>query len=307
VSLGTPPQDAVAVHRALLAVARNRKADFNAILVQYAIERLIDRLSRSVEARRFVLKGAMLFRVWAGELHRPTKDVDFLGFGEATPAAVAEAFRRICAVEAGDGLRFDLDSIATEEIREEQDYGGVRVGVIAYLAHVPITVRIDVGFGDAITPDASQQSFPTLLGHPAANILIYSPETVVAEKVEAMCKFGLVNSRMKDYADIIAISRRFEIGGDVLAQAFRATFERRGTRLPTDVPIGLSREFGADAEKASQWSGFLKRMRIVDMPASLADAVESVEAFILPALHAAAGVRKSPGRWVPGVGWRSAR
>ncbi len=306
-SPGTPPQDAVAVHRGLLAVARDRKADFNAILVQYAIERLIDRLSRSVEARRFVLKGAMLFRVWAGELHRPTKDVDFLGSGEATPAAVAEAFRRICAVEVGDGLRFDLDSIATEEIREEQDYGGVRVGIVAYLAHVPITVRIDVGFGDAITPEASRHSFPTLLGHPAASILIYPPETVVAEKVEAMCKLGLINSRMKDYADIIAISRRFEIGGDVLAQAFRATFERRGTRLPTDVPIGLSREFGADAEKESQWSGFLKRMRIVDRPASLADAVASVEAFTLPALHAAAGVRQSPGRWVPGVGWRSAR
>ena len=242
---GTPPQDAVAVHRGLLAVARNRKADFNAILVQYAIERLIDRLSRSVEARRFVLKGAMLFRVWAGELHRPTKDVDFLGSGEATPAAVAEAFRRICAVEVGDGLRFDLESIMTQEIREEQDYGGVRVGVVAYLAHVPITVRIDVGFGDAITPEASRHSFPTLLGHPAASILTYPPETVVAEKVEAMCKLGLVNSRMKDYADIIAISRRFEIGGDALAQAFRATFERRGTRLPTNVPIGLSREFVA--------------------------------------------------------------
>jgi hypothetical protein len=307
VTPATPPQDAVAVHRGLLSVARDRKADFNAILVQYAIERLIDRLSRSIEARRFVLKGAMLFRVWTGELHRPTKDVDFLGHGEATPSAVAESVRRICAVEVGDGLRFDLDSIATEEIREEQDYGGVRVAVVAYLAHVPITVRIDVGFGDAVTPEASQQSFPTLLGHPAASILIYPPETVVAEKMEAMCKLGLINSRMKDYADIIAISRRFEIGGDVLAQAFRATFERRGMRLPTDVPIGLSREFGADAEKESQWIGFLKRMRIVDMPASLAEAVASVEAFTLPALHAAAGVRPSPGRWVPGVGWRSTR
>lgn len=304
---GIPPRDAVAVHRGLLAVARNRKADFNAILVQYAIERLIDRLSRSDEARRFVLKGAMLFRVWAGELHRPTKDVDFLGSGEATPAAVAEAFRRICTVQVGDGLRFDLDSIATEEIREEQDYGGVRVSVVAYLAHVPITVRIDVGFGDAITPNALQQSFPTLLGHPAASILVYPPETVVAEKVEAMCKLGLINSRMKDYADIIAISRRFEIGGDALTQAFRATFERRGTRLPTDVPIGFSREFRADAGKASQWSGFLTRMRIVDMPASLVDAVTSVEAFTLPALHAAAGVRQSPGLWVPGTGWQATR
>ena len=91
---GTPPRDPITVHRGLLAVARDRKADFNAILVQYAIERLLDRLSRSTEDRRFVLKGAMLFRVWAGELHRPTRDVDFLGYGEALARAFLATFER---------------------------------------------------------------------------------------------------------------------------------------------------------------------------------------------------------------------
>ena len=304
---GTPPQDPVAVHRGLLAIARDQKADFNAILVQYAIERLIDRLSRSAEAQRFVLKGAMLFRMWTGDLRRSTKDVDFLGHGEASPAAVAEALRRIVSVTGGDGLRFDPGSIAAEEIREDQDYGGVRVTVVAYLAHIPITVRIDVGFGDAITPEASRQSFPTLLGHPTATILAYPPESAVAEKVEAMCKLGLINSRMKDYADVIAISQRFEIEGDVLAQAFRATFERRGTRLPTGVPIGLSRVFAADDEKQRQWRAFLGRMRINEIPASLSDAITIVARFALPALHAAEGAGQSPGLWVPASGWKSNR
>lgn len=90
----TPPRDSVAVHRGLLAIARDRNADFNAILVQYAIERLLDRLSRSTEDRRFVLKGAMLFRVWTGELHRPTRDVDFLGYGEALARAFLATFER---------------------------------------------------------------------------------------------------------------------------------------------------------------------------------------------------------------------
>ena len=90
----TPPRDSVAVHRGLLAIARDRNADFNAILVQYAIERLLDRLSRSTEDRRFVLKGAMLFRVWTGELHRPTRDVDFLGYGEALARAFRATFER---------------------------------------------------------------------------------------------------------------------------------------------------------------------------------------------------------------------
>lgn len=303
----TPPRDSVAVHRGLLAIARDRNADFNAILVQYAIERLLDRLSRSTEDRRFVLKGAMLFRVWTGELHRPTRDVDFLGYGEASPTAVADAIRRIVAVEGDDGLRFDPDSIAAEEIREEQDYGGVGVTVVGYLARIPITVRIDVGFGDAITPNASKRLFPTLLGHPAAKILTYPPETVVSEKIEAMCKLGIINSRMKDYGDVIAISRRFEIEGETLARAFRATFERRGTPLPAGVPTGLSRGFGEDDGKRGQWRAFLGRMRIVDMPESLSKAITIVGQFASPALHAAAESGPSPGLWVPASGWRSKR
>ena len=112
---------------------------------------------------------------------------------------------------------------------------------------------------------------------------------------------------MKDYADVIAISQRFEIEGDVLAQAFRATFERRGTRLPTGVPIGLSREFAADDEKQRQWRAFLGRMRINEIPASLSDAITIVARFALPALHAAEGAGQSPGLWVPASGWKSNR
>ncbi len=155
------PSDSAAVHRGLLAIAREHKADFNAILAQYAIERLIARLSRSAESPRFVLKGAMLFRIWTGNLHRPTKDVDFLGHGAPSPAVVADAVRTIISVEIDDGLTFTTESIFAGEIREEQDYAGVRVTVTAYLAHVPITVRIDVGFGDAITPAAAERRFPT--------------------------------------------------------------------------------------------------------------------------------------------------
>ena len=302
-----PPTDPAAVHRGLLAIARNREADFNAILLQYSIERLLDRLSRSVESQRFVLKGAMLFRVWTGELYRPTRDVDFLGHGEASPAAVADALRRIIQVDGNDGLRFDPKTVAAEEIREGQAYGGVSVTVVAYLAHVPITVRIDVGFGDAITPKALRRPFPTLLGHSAATILAYPPETVVAEKVEAMCKLGIINSRMKDFGDLISISRRFEFDGDTLAEAFRATFGRRATPLPTRVPTGLSREFGEDDQKQRQWGAFVARMGIDDMPASLSTVITIVGGFVLPALHAAAGSGQSPGLWMPASGWRPNR
>ncbi|MEY3204743.1 MAG: hypothetical protein RLZZ21_1074 [Planctomycetota bacterium] len=298
-----PPSDPAAVHRGLLAIAREREADFNAILAQYAIERLIDRLSRSTESPRFMLKGAMLFRVWTGDLHRPTKDVDFLGHGDPSPAVVADAVRTIVSVKTDDGLRFALETIAAEEIREEQDYDGVRVTVTAYLAHVPITVRIDVGFGDAVTPEAAQRPFPTLLGHDAPNILAYPPETSIAEKVEAMCKLGIINSRMKDYHDILLISRRFEFSGDMLARAFRATFDRRATPLPAGTPTGLSEEFGDDDEKQRQWTAYLTRTSIDDVPTSLPEVITMIQRFVLPVLGAAAGAGPTPGQWNPESGW----
>jgi hypothetical protein len=297
------PSDSAAVHRGLLAIAREHKADFNAILAQYAIERLIARLSRSAESPRFVLKGAMLFRVWTGELHRPTKDVDFLGHGDPSPAVVADAVRTIISVEIDDGLTFTTESIFAEEIREEQDYAGVRVTVTAYLAHVPITVRIDVGFGDAITPAAAERRFPTLLGHESPSILAYPPETSVSEKVEVMCKLGMINSRMKDYHDVMLISRRFEFSGETLARAFQATFERRNTPLPTGTPTGLSAQFGDDKEKQSQWNAYLSRMRIDNLPMSLTMMIMDLQKFVLPALGAAAGISPTPGRWNPASGW----
>ena len=302
---GVPPpvDNPAAVHRGLLALARRRKADFNAILVQYAIERLIDRLSRSPHADSFVLKGAMLFRIWTGELQRPTKDVDFLGHGDPSPAAVAEAVTAIVSIDAKDGLRFDAASIAAQEIREEHDYDGVRVTVTAYLAHVPITVRMDIGFGDAVTPPATALPFPTLLGHDPPVIRAYPPETAVAEKVEAMCTLGIINSRMKDYCDLIAISRRFEIDGQSLTEAIRATFQRRGTPLPDGIPAGLSEEFAEDAGKQRQWIGYLGRTKLDTVPRSLTDAIAVVRGFVLPALAAASGVGSPPDRWRPSTGW----
>lgn len=297
-----PPSDPAAVHRALLAIARERKADFNAILTQYAIERLIDRLSRSAESSWFVLKGAMLFRVWMGDLHRPTKDVDFLGYGVPWPAVVADAVRSMISVGADDGLQFAPESISSEEIREHQNYDGVRVTVTAYLAHVPIRVRIDVGFGDAVTPDAKEHLFPTLLGHDPPRILAYPPETSVAEKVEVMCKLGIMNSRMKDYRDVLLISRHFDFSGETLAGALRATFERRKTPLPSGTPTGLSEEFGADNEKQRQWKAYLKRMSIADVPPSLPEVVLTIQKFVLPVLAAAVS-GQPPSRWSLASGW----
>lgn len=278
------------------------------MLAQYAVERLLYRISRSSQSDRFVLKGAMLFRAWTGSLHRPTQDVDLLGYGNPEPDRIAESFAAILreVTDESDGLVFDDAAVRAEEIRGAQEYGGVRVRVPATLGTARVVVQVDVGFGDAITPEATEREFPPLLGHDAPRIRAYPPETAVAEKIEEICSIGIANSRMKDYYDLIAISRRFDFDGRTLAQAIAATFERRGTPIPREQPVGLSSRFAEDKEKRTQWSAFVKRTRLPDAPADLGDVLGLVRQFVDPPLSAADAADRFSARWTPGHGWREA-
>lgn len=258
---------AASVRRRLLNLSRARGVDYNALLTQYAIERFLYRLSKSKLADKFVLKGAMLFRVWAANLHRPTKDLDLLGYGEATPAAVVVAVRQIIATGVpDDGLRFDPATVTAAEIREQQEYGGIRVKLVAMLGNGHIPMQIDVGFGDAITLQPKKTVFPALLEQDAPELRMYPPETVVAEKLEAMVRLGIAKSRMKDYYDLLAIFRMHTPDGALLAQAIAATFRRRRTPLPEVLPTGLSERFALDHVAQRRWSEFLPRLRIEDAP-----------------------------------------
>ena len=108
-------------------------------------------------------------------------------------------------------------------------------------------LQVDVGFGDAITPEASLIEFPPLLDFPAPRLRAYPRETVVAEKLEAMVQLGMANSRMKDFYDVAVLAREFDFDGDLLARAIRATFERRGTVLPTTTPVALTEAWWSTA------------------------------------------------------------
>ena len=149
------------VRQRLLNLRDQTGEDAQALFTQFAIERFLYRLSRSSLADQFVLKGAMLFRVWSGSLHRPTKDVDLLGFGEPTPASVTSMISEIIATTVeDDGITFDAASIRAEEIRENDDYGGIRATFTGMLDKAVIPLQVDVRFGDAITPAAEDRTYP---------------------------------------------------------------------------------------------------------------------------------------------------
>ena len=295
------------VFQRLHNLARERGEDVNALLALYAVERLLDRVSRSSHAERFVLKGAMLFRVWTGALHRPTRDVDLLGYGDPDPDWLAEVFSVMLreTIDGSDGVVYDYGAVRAEEIRDAQEYGGVRVRIPATLGTARTVVQVDVGFGDAITPGAEAREFPTLLGHAAPRILIYPPETAVAEKLEAICSIGLANSRMKDYYDLLVMSRRFGFDGATLARAVASTFERRATPIPLTDPVGLTDVFAENEEKQKQWAAFRDRTRLPDAPAELRDVVRAVRAFADPPRRAASSGAVMSARWHAGEGWNA--
>lgn len=299
-----PPEESEAVERAIQRLARAHGSEINALRAQYVMERLLFRLSKSPGTKTFVLKGAMAFRVFAGNLHRPTQDLDFLGFGEPSPEAVAALVRDALAVEVSrDGLEFDQDSVKATEIREGQEYGGVRVTVRGGLGRIPISVRLDVGFGDAVTPEPIQSTFPALLGHAQPEILSYPPETIVAEKLEATCRLGMANSRLKDYYDIYYVHRHFEMRGAVLREAIRNTFTRRNTPISDGIPVGLSDEFATDPEKQALWDGFRSRHLVDDAPEALSELIQEIREFVDPVLAAASGRIEAPNTWTDGDGW----
>jgi len=276
------------VRHRLLNLRDKTGEDFNALLTQFGIERFLYRLSQSPFADRVVLKGAMLFRVWSGSLHRPTKDVDLLGFGVATPATVITMIRRIIATPVeDDGILFAAESVHAEEIRESHEYGGIRATFTAMLDNAVIPLQVDVGFGDAITPAAENRVYPVLMDMAAPRLRMYPVETVVAEKLEAAVTLGMINSRMKDFYDLLIILRQYPCDAAVLPRAIAKTFTRRGTPLPQTVPPGLSLEFGDDPTANRLWREFLTRMQLRNEPTNFGVVISTLHEWLWPALMAA--------------------
>jgi len=242
------------------------KQDFNLTLTQYGLERLLYRLSVSEHAPNFLLKGALLFQLWYGQSHRPTRDADLLGFGPDDVPTLIGVFRSICSIAVDDGIVFDPGSVAGTEIRKDAGYGGVRIDVRATLDGARLALQIDIGFGDAVTPAAQSVTYPTLLADvPAPTLRAYPKATVVAEKLHAVTVLSMTNTRMKDFFDLWVLLHDTTLDDAELQRAIEATFTRRQTAMPGTQPIGLSDAFAEDATKQVQWQAFLKKNRLQAM------------------------------------------
>jgi predicted nucleotidyltransferase component of viral defense system len=246
----------------LLNLARAQHIDFDALFLRYLQERFLYRLSNSPFASHFILKGGLLLIYLNVPQTRATKDIDFLGVGvKNTPTEMKRIFARIAGVEYADGVRFDVHSITLEEIKPESEYVGLRLKIDAYLGKARKRMQLDIGFGDVVWPKSNQMKFPTIAGGEPPKIKVYSIESIISEKFEAMVKLSLANSRMKDFYDVYILSANHSFDGGNLGQAVKKTFERRATPLDNKSLI-FRPQFRNDKERQKQWLAFLRKSEI---------------------------------------------
>lgn len=277
---------AASIRQRLLNIAREQKIEFQLVLTRFALERFLYRLSQSKYSNDFVLKGAMLFQVWGGAMHRPTRDLDLLSFGEPDIAYFTEAIREICKQNlSDDGILFQVDSILLERIKEEDEYQGLRATLTATLDSARIPLQIDIGFGDSIIPAPLNIDYPTLLALPSPKLRAYSKETVIAEKFHAMVHRGIANSRMKDFYDIWVLATTYTFEANALRNAIQSTFTRRDTPLPVTTPLALTAEFAEDSTKLAQWTAFVRKGKLLaNESLALSQIVPIIKKFIVSVL-----------------------
>ncbi|MGJ8641524.1 MAG: nucleotidyl transferase AbiEii/AbiGii toxin family protein [Opitutaceae bacterium] len=275
----SPPKNTVAsIQERLRNEARTAKVPYHTLLEHFALARFLARLSQSAYADRFVLKGAQLFRLWNDNLHRPTRDADFLDYEALAPEHLAQVMDEICALTPlqADALEW-LPSTVTP-IRAENADGGNRVKITALLGTMKIHLQIDVGYGDTVTPSPQASQWPGILDFPPVPLITYPVETVIAEKLEAIVSLALANSRMKDFYDLYWLLSRISPNQGDLRSAIRNTFQRRQTALPQSPPIAFTAAFFQDPQKITQWQAFLHKNALT--APNLEDVTQIIQSYI---------------------------
>ena len=300
------PNVAASIRARLLNRAKSRGIEFQLYLVRYACERFLYRLGQSEVRDRLILKGGILLSLWMFEPFRSTRDIDMLAFDENHVEVIRDVIKTVCAVSCPeDGLEFDVDTLKVSPIREGQVYGGQRATLTALLNSAKATVRIDFGFGDAVSPEDAVM--PTLIDSlPAPSLLVYPMVSVIAEKFQAMVHLGLSNTRMKDFYDMWALSESFNIDGDALLVAVADCFKRRGTPWTEELPEALTSEFYSDANIQMEWDRYGRSAALIEPPpVSFEEVGSRVITLLGPIRESIISKESFRMRWVSGDNWKS--
>lgn len=301
--MSTPKNLHASIHQRLLNAAKQSGRPFNDLVMYYAMERFLYRLSVSPYADQVVLKGGLMLQVWGASATRVTKDIDLLGKLSNDPEHIRSVVAGICSLQVDDdALTFDPQTVITTRIAEDADYEGVRANFTGIFGKTQLKMQIDFGFSDIITPNPEKIAYPTVLDHPAAELLAYNRETVIAEKLEAMVKLGELNTRMKDFFDVALLATSFSCSGAVLSKAIATTFQRRGTQIEAR-PVFLTDRFERLPDKNQQWKAFLKTARVDRAPAEFGEAMAIIRGFVQPVFETLVRDEPFDRQWPAGGPW----
>ncbi len=288
----------------LLNRAKQAGADYQTLLTSFFFERFLYRLGASEVRERFVLKGAMLLRLWSDQPYRATRDLDLLRRGDGSFEAIRSDIKTICTTPVEpDAVVFDASALRIEAIRAEDEYAGTRTILPTRCGTARLNLQIDIGLGDSVWPPPQPCIYPSLLEFPAPGVLAYPREAVVAEKLEALVVLGDRNSRIKDFFDLHHLASRFAFNRATLAEAVRRTFVLRKTPIPADPPIGLTPAYWENPSRPAQVRAFARRagLAVPDNPGE--GFVGLLGAFLLPILDDARRGAPCAGTWPPGGPW----
>jgi hypothetical protein len=290
----------------LLNRAKQTGDVYQTLLTSFCFERFLYRLGKSEARERFVLKGAMLLRLWSEQPYRATRDLDLLRHGDGSFEAIRADIRTICMVPVTpDAVSFDADAIEIAAIRAEDEHAGTRAKLPARCGKARLSLQIDMGLGDSVWPPPRSCAYPVLLDFPAPEVLAYPREAVVAEKLEALVVLGDRNSRIKDFFDLHYLASRFEFDRETVAEAVRSTFARRRTSIPVHSPIGLTRAYWENPSRPTQVRAFALRAGLAVDGDSAPALARMLSAFLLPVLDDVQLGTRREGTWPPGGPWRS--
>jgi len=266
----------------LLKIARTTGKFNQDLLINYAMERCLYRLSLSEYADKMVLKGALMLHVLDENFSRATRDMDFIAYFSNTKDKIKKIFKSIMSTEViDDGLKFDVDDIDVNLTQLDSKEMGAKVTFWAFLGTARLRMQADIGFGYKVVPGPYWINYPTLLGDKNPKILGYTPESIIADKFESMVSRELENSRMKDFYDVWLLATSKSFDNETLKAAIVETFNYFESKLPEGIPICFTKDFYENSLRQKQWKAFVKTSNIKES-VSLSEAITVCALLLMP-------------------------
>lgn len=240
-------------------LAKEKKISAQIVLQNYMLERLLERISVSEYRDNFILKGGFLLAAMVGLDTRATMDIDATIKGlPVTKETISQMFVDICQIHIDDDISFEFSGI--DDIREDDEYAGFRVSLSGNYPPMAFPLKIDITTGDKITPREMIYTFNLMFEERSINVLAYTLETILAEKLETIISRGDQNTRPRDFYDVYILNtlQKKNIDNQILKEAFAATTKKRGTEhIVTNYKEVIKTVLKSPAMK-DQWTRYQK-------------------------------------------------